>query len=114
MVPALNATRDGKMDWFFNQWVHGTEVPRFVSDLKVEKLAGGEYRIHGQVTQQGVGKDFRTLVPLSVEFGKNDVHRIGMIGMTGEATIPIDTKLKLPKAPKRAVVNALGEVLARD
>jgi hypothetical protein len=114
MVPALNATRDGKMDWFFDQWVHGTDVPRFVSDLKVEKLAGGEYRIHGQVTQQGVGKDFRTLVPLSVDFGKNDVHRIGMVGMTGEATIPIDAKLKLPKAPKRALVNALGEVLARD
>jgi hypothetical protein len=61
-----------------------------------------------------VAKDFRTLVPLSIELGKNDVHRIGMIGMTGEATIPIDAKLKLPKAPKRALVNALGEVLARE
>jgi peptidase M1-like protein len=114
MVPALNLTNDGKMDWFFNQWVYGTDIPRFVSDLKVEKTGEGEYRIHGQVSQQGVAKDFRTLVPVQLELGRNDLVRIGMLRMTGEATIPIDAKLKLPKAPKRALVNGLGEVLARD
>jgi len=113
MVPALNAAGDGKMDWFFNQWVYGMDVPRYVSDLKVEK-AGDEYRIHGQVTQQGVGKTFRALVPVQVELGKNEIARIGAIGMTGEATVPIDVKLKLPKEPRRVLVNAYGEVLARD
>jgi len=54
------------------------------------------------------------LAPVQVEFGKNDVVRIGMLGMTGESTVPIDATLKLPKAPKRALVNAHGEVLARD
>jgi aminopeptidase N len=114
IVPSLNATHDGKMDWFFNQWVYGTDVPRYVSDLKAEKAEDGQYRIHGQVTQQGVAKDFRTLVPIDVEFGKNDSTQIGMLGMTGEATVPIDVKLKLPKAPKRVLVNSLGQVLARD
>jgi hypothetical protein len=114
MVRALNATGDGKMDWFFNQWVYGMGVPRYVSDLKAEKGDGDEYRIHGQVTQQGVAKDFHTLVPIQVELGKNEVTRIGWVGMTGEATVPIDVKLKLPKAPKRVLVNAHGEVLARD
>jgi hypothetical protein len=114
MVRALNATGDGKMDWFFNQWVYGTDVPRFVSDLKAEKTMGDEYRIYGQVTQQGVAKDFHTLVPIQLEFGKNEVTRIGMLGLTGEATVPIDVKLKLPKAPKRVLVNAYGEILARD
>ncbi len=114
MVRALNATGDGRMDWFFNQWVYGTDAPRYVCDLKAEKTSGDEYRIHGQVTQQGVPKDFHTLVPVQLDFGKNEVTRIGLLGMTGEATVPIDLKLKLPKAPKRVVVNALGEVLARD
>ena len=113
MVPTLNLTGDGKMDWFFNQWVYGMDVPRYVSDLKVEK-AGDEYRIHGQVTQQGVGKTFRALVPVQVELGKNEIARIGAIGMTGEATVPIDVKLKLPKEPRRVLINAYGEVLARD
>ena len=114
MVPALKATPDGKMDWFFDQWVHGTDVPRYVSGLKIEKAGGDQYRIHGQVSQEGVSKDFRTLVPIQVEFGKNDLTRIGMLGLTGEATVPIDVTLKFPKAPKRVLVNALGEVLARD
>ncbi len=114
MVPALNATGDGKMDWFFNQWVYGTDVPRYVSSLKVEKAGGDEYRIHGQITQEGVAKDFRALVPVQVDFGKDEIARIGMVGMTGEATVPVDVKLKLPKAPKRALVNAHGEILARD
>ena len=114
MVRALNATGDGKMDWFFNQWVYGTDAPHYEADLKVEKKGGDEYRIYGQVRQEGVPKDFRTLVPVQVDFGKNDIVRIGMLGMTGEATVPIDATLKLPKAPKRALVNAHGEVLARD
>src|SRR5947209_13717109 len=114
MVPTLNLTGDGKMDWFFNQWVYGMDVPRYVSDLKVEKADGDEYRIHGQVSQQGVANDFRVLVPLQVDFGKNEVARIGVVPMKGEATVPIDVKLKLPKAPKKILVNAYGEVLARD
>jgi hypothetical protein len=114
MVPAMNATGDGKMDWFFNQWVYGTQVPRFESDLKFEKAGADEYRIYGQVSQKEVGKDFRTMVPLQVDFGKGNFARLGLLGMTGEATVPIDVKIKLPRAPKRVVVNAMGEVLARE
>jgi polyisoprenoid-binding protein YceI len=87
---------------------------RYVSDLKVEKAGGDEYRIHGQVTQQGVDKTFRALVPVQVELGKNEIARIGTVGMTGEATVPIDVKLKLPKEPRRVLINAYGEILARD
>jgi hypothetical protein len=114
MVPALNATGDGKMDWFFDQWVHGTDIPRYVADLKVEKADGDRWRIFGQVKQEGVGQDFRAVVPLQVVFGKNEAATIGMIPMKGEASVPIDVKIKLPKKPKKALVNAHGEVLARE
>ncbi len=114
MVPALNATKDGKMNWFFNQWVYGTDIPRYEASLKADDAGGGEYRIHGQVSQQGVPQDFRTIVPIQLDFGKGNVTMIGMLGLMGEATVPIDVKLKLPKAPKRVVVNANGEVLARE
>jgi Peptidase family M1 domain len=114
MVPVLNATGDGKLDWFFDQWVYGTDIPRYVANLKVEKAGADGYRIHGQISQEGVGKNFRALIPVQVDFGKGEISRIGMIGMTGESTVPVDVTLKLPKAPKRALVNANGEVLARD
>jgi len=83
MVPAMNATGNGKMDWFFNQWVYGTDVPRYVADLKVEP-AGEETRIHGSIRQEGVAKDFRALVPIYVEMGKNEHARVGMVPMVGE------------------------------
>jgi hypothetical protein len=113
MVPAMNATGNGKMDWFFNQWVYGAEVPRYVVDLKVEP-AGEETRIHGTLRQEGVGKDFRALVPIYVEFGKNETARVGMVPMVGEASVPVDVKLKLPRKARKVLLNVHGEVLARD
>ncbi len=113
MIPAMNATGNGKMDWFFNQWVYGTDVPRYVEDLKVESV-GDETRIHGTIRQEGVAKDFRVLVPLYVEFGKNETARVGMVPMVGETSVPVDVKLKLPKKPRKAMLNAHGEVLARE
>lgn len=113
LVPAMNATGDGKLDWFFNQWVYGTEIPHYTSDLKVES-AGEETHIHGTIRQQGVSKDFRAVVPIYVEFGKNETARIGMLPLVGEASVPVDVKLKLPKKPRRAYLNAHGEVLSRE
>jgi len=114
MVPALNATGDAKMDWFFQEWVYGTELPRYAADLEVEKADGDQWRIFGQVKQEGVGQEFRAVVPLQVEFGKNEIATIGLIPLVGEASRPVDVKVKLPKKPKKALVNAHGEVLARD
>jgi aminopeptidase N len=113
MVPALNATGDGKMDWFFQQWVYGTEVPRYVADLDV-KPEGAEYHITGKITQEGVSPTFRALVPVYVEFEKGEKARVGMVPLMGDTSKPVDLKLQLPKKPKRALVNGRGEVLARD
>ena len=113
MVPNMNATGDGKIDWFFNQWVYGTEVPRYVSDLKV-KTSGDETHITGTIRQEGVSKDFRALVPIYVELSKTETARVGMLPMIGESSVPVDVKVKLPKKPRRALVNARGEILARD
>ena len=113
MVPAMNATGDGKMDWFFNQWVYGTEVPRYTQDLKVESV-GEETRIHGTIRQEGVSKDFRALVPIYVELDKNQTARVAQVPLVGEASLPVDLKVKLPKKARKALINVHGEVLARD
>lgn len=113
MVPAMNATGDGKMDWFFNQWVYGTEVPRYVSDLKV-KTSGDETHITGTVRQEGVSKDFRALVPIYVELSKTETARVALLPLVGESSSQVNLTVKLPKKPRRALVNARGEILARD
>ncbi len=113
MVPAMNATGDGKMDWFFNQWVYGYEVPRYVSDLKISS-SGGDYVITGTIRQEGVSKDFRALVPIYVELSKTETARVALLPLVGESSSQVNLTVKLPKKPRRALVNARGELLARD
>lgn len=114
LTPSLNATRDGKIDWFFNQWVYGTEIPKLTSDLKIEGAADGGWRVHGTITQAEVGPEFRTLVPIYLELDKGQYVQAGLLAMVGSGAKPVDVVLKPPKKPRRAFVNARGEVLARD
>jgi hypothetical protein len=113
MVPAMNANGDGKMDWFFREWVYGTEAPHYVSDLHLES-AGAEVRIKGRITQEGVADDFRALVPIYLVFDKGQFVRVGLLPMVGRASVPVDVALKPPKKPRDVLINARSEVLARD
>ncbi|HVR09577.1 MAG TPA: M1 family aminopeptidase [Thermoanaerobaculia bacterium] len=113
MVPAMDAAGDGKMSWFFGQWVYGTEVPHYVSDLHLE-AAGDQVRIKGKVTQEGVSEGFRALLPIYLEFDRAQFVRVGLLPMVGKATVPVDVTLKPPKKPRGVLINARSEVLARD
>ncbi len=114
MVPAMNATGDGTMNWFFQQWVYGTEIPRYTQDLKLEKIGDDRWRVAGTVTQAGVSEGFRSLVPLYFDFGKGDLARFGMVAMVGSGSKAVDATLTVPRRPRRVVLNARHEVLARD
>jgi hypothetical protein len=114
MTPELNAAANGKMDYFFRQWVHGTEIPRYRAKLELRNVSGDQYRLSGSIGQEGVSDDFRTVLPVWVEYGKGELSRFGMVPLVGNQTIPVDVVLRVPKKPRRAVVNALHEVLARD
>jgi hypothetical protein len=113
VVPALNATGDGRIDWFFDQWVYGHEVPTLSSTLTVEKAGKDRYRIVGEVVFGGVSPGFRAMVPLYLDFGEGNLVRIGGLPFVGPGTRPVNLELDLPKKPKGALVNAHGEVLVR-
>ncbi|HTO87855.1 MAG TPA: M1 family aminopeptidase [Thermoanaerobaculia bacterium] len=113
MTPEMNAAGDGTMDWFFRQWVYGTEIPRIAPKLEVAHLEDDRYRIRGSVTQSGVSDGFRTDVPIYVET-KGEVRRVGFVSLIGSQTVPVDLTVRLARAPERALVNALHDVLYRD
>lgn len=114
LVPALDLTRDGKLDWFFKQWVHGTDVPRYKGEVKVEETSGGKYKLSGSITQSEVPDDFRAALPIYLEFDKGAMARLGTIVFLGATTVPVDAEIPLPKKPKRVVFNAMQDVLSRD
>ncbi len=111
IIPEINITGDGKLDWFFDQWVYGTEIPTFESDLSVTR-AGKEWRIQGTVKQTGVSEDFITLVPIYIDFGKGKTSLLGKMPLRGESTQSIDRTLALPQAPKGVLINAHYDVLS--
>jgi hypothetical protein len=102
----MDLTRNGRMDWFFNEWVYGTEMPSYRFDYQI----GKDGSLSGKITQSGVSKEFAMLVPLYVDYGKGWV-KLGTATMAGNTSIDI-SNMKLPAVPKKAAVCALNDVLA--
>ncbi len=112
MIPELNAAGNGKIDWFFDQWVYGTEVPIYTADVRIEKAGKDRYRLVGTVSQSGVSDDFVALVPTYVDFGKGNLGKFGRAPFKGNMTQNLDVTLELPKKPKAVLLNGRHEVLA--
>jgi aminopeptidase N len=105
MTRAMDIQGDGRMDWFFNQWVYGTEVPSY----RLEYSFSGD-TLTGRITQSGVSDNFRMLVPVYLDMGKGWV-RLGEATITGDKTVELGN-IKLPQAPKRVAICTYKDVLA--
>lgn len=112
-TPNLRITNDEKMDWFFEQWVYGTAVPRFASKLDFQDAGGGKYKVTGTLTQSEVPDDFASIVPIYVHFDKNTQAKLGAVIIIGSTTRPVDFEVALPKKPLKFSMNAMHDVLAR-
>jgi hypothetical protein len=104
----MDLSGDGKLTWFFKEWVYGTAIPRYKFDYKVESQADGKWLLTGAVTQSEVPKDFGMLVPLYGDFD-GVLARLGAVRMIGESTSNI--KVLLPKKPTRVAINLFHDVL---
>ena len=102
----MDLTRNGRMDWYFDEWVYGTEMPSYKFDYQI----GKDGSLSGKITQSGVSNRFAMLVPLYVDYGKGWV-KLGMAAMAGNTSLDIPS-MKLPGMPKKAAICALNDVLA--
>jgi aminopeptidase N len=112
MSPMMDMDGNRKMDWFFNEYVYGTNLPtyHFESQLTPD---GDKTTLHFKLVQSGVPADFKMLVPLYLEFADGKTVRLGEIGVTGDKTV--DQTVSLPKTPspiKRALINYYYDVLS--
>ena len=67
---AVTAAFGEPMDWFFDQWVYGVDVPTYRPDLEVSPLrdSAAPFVLHGRIRQENVPRGFQMAVPLRVEF----------------------------------------------
>lgn len=108
MRPVMNVTGDGKMDWFFQQWIHGTVIPRYKLEQTVTANPDGSFQLKGNMSQGDVPEDFKMIVPLYADFEGRPI-RLGSVRMVGAVTVPFD--IQLPKKPRRVLLNANHDVL---
>jgi hypothetical protein len=109
----MNLAGDGKLDYFFNQWVHGTDIPTLTSKLEATDIGGGKYRIAGMIVQSGVPPEFRNRVPIYLDLGNDRLGRLGSIQVAGSNAVKVSVEVALPQKPRRVFINAHHEVLAR-
>jgi len=106
MTKEMDIDSNGKMDWFFNQWVYGTQVPAYRLEYKV----ASDGMLTGKITQSGVSDDFVMIVPIYIDMGKGWA-KLGSARLVGNSSLDI-SNIKLPGVPKRVAVAAMNDVLA--
>ncbi|WP_160114953.1 M1 family aminopeptidase [Bryocella elongata] len=108
----MDLDHNGRMDWFFNEWVYGTEVPRYVitGDFTV---ADGVTSMHMKLTQSGVSSSFRMIVPIYLQMENGTVTRIGAAVLNGNDTYERTVSLgKMPSPAKKLLLNYNGDILS--
>lgn len=102
-----------KMDWFFNQYVYGTQLPNYKLDSSFDTGPDGDVVLSLKLTQSNVDDKFRMLVPLYLELADGNVAFLGRARISGNTSIEQKVPLKgLKTKPRRAMVNYYDDVLA--
>jgi hypothetical protein len=109
MTPGMDVSRNKKMDWFFDEWVDGTDIPKYQFDYQLGRTEDGKTTISGRITQSGVAKNFAMSVPVYLDFGSGWV-RLGSITLVGNSSFDLPP-VALQQAPKKVTLCALNDVL---
>ena len=94
------------MDWFFNQWVYGTDIPVYRFDYDIEEK-GGDHFLTITAQQSGVSSDFKMPMPFVVNFEKG--HAVVHLEIRGNETIA--KKFHVPQQPVSVEANPWSAVL---
>jgi aminopeptidase N len=110
ILPSMNIDKNGTMDWFFDEYVYGTEMPSYKLTYSLTPGADGKTVLTGKLEQSGVSKDFVMLVPIYVDFGKGWTY-LGSARAVGNTVVDIQG-VPLPSAPKNVTLAAYSDILA--
>jgi len=113
MTPDMDLEGNHKMDWFFNEYVYGTQLPSYKLDSSFDTGADGNVVFNLKVTQSNVDQNFRMPVPLYLELADGAIYFLGRARMAGNTTVEQKIPLKgLKEKPRRAMLNYYDDVLA--
>lgn len=108
----LDINGDGKLDWFFDEYVYGTELPHYTVTSDATNGQDGT-SIHFKVSQSNVSDKFMVLLPVYLQMENGNTVRIANLTMRGNTTLDHVIKVgKLPSPYKKVLVNYNGDILS--
>ncbi|MGA3130203.1 MAG: M1 family aminopeptidase [Terracidiphilus sp.] len=114
MAPNMDLDGNHRMDWFFREYVYGTDLPAYHFEGDATPSGDG-WNLHIKLTQSGVPPAFKMLVPIYIELADGKVIHLGSANITGDTTM--EKSLQLPKlsaAIKKVSINYNYDVLCTD
>jgi hypothetical protein len=114
LPPSLDLDGNGKLDWFFNEYVYGTALPRYDLSFDLKPNEKGTL-LHFKLTQGNVDGSFKMPMPLYIELNDGSVIKLGSASLVGSTMIEKDAQLPPTASPvKRMMVNYYYDVLSSD
>ncbi len=110
MTKKMDLQQNGRLDWFFREWVWGTQVPRYSFKYEVQPAEGGKFKVQAEITQSEVDENFAMFVPIFADFGDGMV-RLTQVDIAGNSTKTYT--FVLDRKPKKVAINAYKEILER-
>jgi Peptidase family M1 domain/Carboxypeptidase regulatory-like domain len=110
MPKRLDLQQNGRLDWFFDEWVYGTQVPRYHFKYDVQPGDKGDVKVHVEITQSEVDRNFAMFVPVFADFGQGWV-RLGQLALAGNSTR--SAIFSMDRQPKKVALNVYKDILER-
>jgi hypothetical protein len=111
MKPSMDAAGNNRMDWFFEDWIYGMDLPKYRLEYTVTPAADGKVTFEATLTQSDVSPNFGTRVPLYFDL---DGHWLPSGRITVRGATPARVRVTLPKAPKRVSLDVNHDILASE
>ena len=96
------------MDWFFNEWVYGREVPHYDFHYDLKDGGGGKTTLQYFVKQSEVSDQFTMRVPVYAHV-KGQPRRLGFITIQGPREIQGEVPLSL--RPEKVTLDEFHSIL---
>ncbi len=99
------------LDWFFRQWVYGTDLPEYEWRASVRQQEDGKYTVEVGVTTKNAADDFRMPISFTIlmEGEYHTTTRLDINHPRQTVTIP-----NLPHKPEKFVFNSFKSVLCKE
>jgi Peptidase family M1 domain len=109
MTPQMDLDGNQRLDWFFNQYVYGTEIAQYKLAYSVQNGGPGKWNVSGTVTRTAGPDGWKDVLPIYIHTGGKTL-RLGWIGIGAKGETPF--AVTLPMQPDGLSLNDNHDILA--